>query len=551
MALTAAVHREGYTYHEDILTMDKETIAKSKEQFSALKEAGIITDGCYGDSQWVLSDEVTLGITISFCLDEVHFARETSRKLNCTLSQYQQAMRIVVTSQFGFSVRTLQANALSMRRFADTLEIPTDYTAAQALADLLCLLPGESAFRTETISAIDDISPLQQRNQKQRRLAHYQSYLRFLDILDDYWDYASSEEQILYFPVWYWFKVTGILPLRPTECVLTPRKCIRKENGRYYLTVRRTKLKGKKQECRYSIAEDFEQKEYPIPDHLAKPILSYIAATEEMYESDIDVLFCKTAQFVQLDVYCDNNHHYSYQNLRQCLSSFYREVVSNKYKCDVIADRDLLVEGEIEKIRLGDTRHIAMISLAISGSNPTICKELAGHESIEMSSHYYTNLTEFLDVLGYERYRANKVKMSEAYGVHINTGHPVERGYCQCELVWGGNYAECSRAVNSNGMPGECSVCKWYAPRLESLNIKLPALCNRDGYGDMPKCRASLELEQTCTLLKQAIDQLRQGMGNADTVSCMLDKLAAQCQQYVQASTIERMIFEKEEFQYG
>ena len=58
----------------------------------------------------------------------------------------------------------------------------------------------------------------------------------------------------------------------------------------------------------------------------------------------------------------------------------------------------------------------------------------------------------------------------------------------------------------------------------------------------------SSELQQTCTLLKQAVDQLRQGLGNADAVSCMLDRLAAQAQQYVHSSAIERMIAEREEF---
>jgi hypothetical protein len=81
-------------------------------------------------------------------------------------------------------------------------------------------------------------------------------------------------------------------------------------------------------------------------------------------------------------------------------------------------------------------------------------------------------------------------------------------------------------------MPGCCSACKWYLPQ----KVRLSAA----------KASVSLELQQTCTLLRQAVDQLRQGMGNADTISCVLDRLAAQSRQYMNLSSVERMAAESE-----
>ena len=548
MALQATAHRDGYSYQEDIIAIDFGTIEKSKEQFSYFKRVGVITLGEYEDSRWIISNEVIKGAAINFQLDEVHFARETAKKLNCTLAEYQQAMRIVITSRLGYTINTLQADAIVMRNFADRLEIPAEYAPAQLLGDLLYLLPGESKFRTETLNAIDDISPLHQRNRQQRRLAHYQSYLRFAEILDCFWKIASEDDRTFYFPVWFWFKITGVLPLRPTECVLTPRNCIREERDRYYISVRRTRLKGKRQSSRYNIESDYEVKEYPIPTALAKTIQEYISATQAVYESDIDVLFCKSSQFSKLTTVCENDHHYSYANLHQCLSYFYREVIAQRHGYEIVYNSDGLMSDEIERVNLGDTRHIAMISLAVSGSSPTICKELAGHNSISISSHYYTNITEFLDVLGYERYREMKSTMTKTYGCHISTEFPVAQGYCQSDQVLHGNYSPCRDAVNSDGMPGSCGMCKWYAPRGTALSIKLPALCNNNVDTENPMQQISSELQQTCTLLKQAVDQLRQGLGNTDTVSCMLDRLAAQAQHYVHSSAIERMIAEREEF---
>ena len=547
MPLQATMLRDGYTVREDILVMDNQTISRSREQFSYYRKAGIITAEKYEDMQWIISNEVIKGTALGFQIDEVHFTRVTAKKLNCTLAQYQQAMRIVVTSRLGFSIPTLQNDILIMRNFADKLAVPTEYASAQLLADLLYLLPGETMYRMEIMNRIDDISPLQYRNKQQRELAHYKSYLILSDILKQYWECATEKERIFFFPIWYWYNITGVLPLRPTECVLTPRNCIRVSNEKYYITVRRTRLKGKYQSSKYSIASDYDLKEYPIPENLARTILDYISATNAIYKSDIDVLFCKSSQFECISPSCKNDHHYTYSNLHQCLSYFYRDIVEKTYGYSIVSGHDNLLDYEIEKINLGDTRHIAMISLAISGNSPTICKELAGHNSITISAHYYTNLTEFLDVLGYERYREITSTMTKAYGSSISTCYPVDKGYCQSEKVWGGDYSPCVSAVNSDGIPGSCSVCRWYLPRGSSLSIQLPETSNSLTNTGTQKQQLSIELQQTCTLLRKAIDQLRQGLGNNDTISCILDRLAAQARQYVYATSAEYLMTEGSE----
>lgn len=547
MALQAIVYRDGYSYSDDIINLDATTIAISKAHFELLQQQGVIVSGNYDDQFWIISNEVIKGATISFLLDEVHFVRETAHRLGCSLSDYQAAMRVVITSRFGFAIATLQTNAATMRHFANSLEVPNDYFQAQLLDDLLALLPGDTPFRQEVQSKIDDISPLQNVTHKQRNLAHYQSYLRFSTLLDTFWETAPEIDKIFYFPIWYWYKITGVLPLRPTECVLTPRNCIRQSGERYYLTVRRTRLKKSYQGSRYSIGSDYQRKEYPIPTKLAIPILEYIAATQDVYESDIDVLFCKFSQFAHCAPYHDNDGHYTYANLHQCLSHFYRDVVGKKYDYAVVANQNL-GENEILKIRLGDTRHIAMLSLIVSGGNPTICKELAGHDSIAISSHYYDNLSQFLDVLGYERYREIKATMIRSYGLHINPQYPVAQGYCQCEQVWKGDFSPCASAVNADGMPGACEQCKWFFPAKTKVAIQLPpgvqAFHDADKSG---KENISLEMQQTFALLRQAIDQLRQGLDRTESVSAMLDRLAAQAQHYIRESAIARLVAEREE----
>lgn len=550
MALQAIVHCDGFSYNDDIVAMDAATIAKSKERFRFLQQQGVIRSGDYDDNCWVLSNEVIKGATINYRIDEVHFMQKTANQLACSLKDYQQAMRIVITSRFGYSLDTLQSDIAVMRNFANDFAVPSDYVQAQLLADLLALLPGDTAYRREVQSIIDDISPLESASQKRRTLAYYQSYLRFAVLIDTFWDTASDSERVLYFPIWFWYKITAVLPLRPTECVLTPRHCIRIDGEKYFLTVRRSRLKGHRQSSRYSIDSDYEMVEYPIPEKLARPIQEYITATQDAYKSDIDVLWCKTSQFVQFSPYHDNDQHYTYANLQQCLARFYRNVIREKLGYEVVQDRDNLTDNEISKIRLGDTRHIAMIALVISGGNPSICKELAGHDSIAVSAHYYSNLTQFLDVLGYERWREIKVTSKQAYGLEISQKYPVSNGYCQSKQVWAGDYSPCVSAVNTDGIPGSCSVCKWFFPAKPQMPIVLSSAATSNHNGaKSAKEEISLEMQQTHILLRQSIEQLRHGLGAVDVMSALLDRLSAQAQQYVHTTAMEYLVREREEKQ--
>ena len=52
-------------------------------------------------------------------------------------------------------------------------------------------------------------------------------------------------------------------------------------------------------------------------------------------------------------------------------------------------------------------------------------------------------------------------------------------------------------------------------------------------------------------LLKQSLELLTQQLGNIDTLSVILDKLAAQATHYVNAAAVERILKEDEVPLYG
>lgn len=533
MALQAVVRGDGYRYTQAVDKLNAAQIEDSIEQFNFFKATKVIISGEYGSNQWIITDEVRTSVTINLVIDEVHFQQETAQKLGCTCTQYKKAMRIAITSRFGYSLCTLRNDANCLSSFANTLSLPKEYSGAQLLIDVLELLPGTSKWRKNVIEELQAIpAPKRAQSRQQRTLAVYQSYFRFNDLLDRFWTEATQEEKNVFFPIFFWWKVTSILPLRPTECVLTPRACIRKdEMGRYYLTIRRTRLKGTMQSSEYNIAADYEKHEWRIPEAIAEEILQYIEATDSVYESDIDVLFCKASQFTGLDLARTSNNHYTYDNLAQCLWHFYNKVLVPKYGI-TIAKSGPLVDGEITRIALGDTRHIAMISLMVSGGSPSVCRELAGHSDINISDHYYSNIESFLDLLSYERFRP-QTSMPVIFDVPlpaIDRSLPVAGGYCQSPLAKQGDFTHCGAAVSADGDFGACKVCKYYLAKAGSVELKKAA---------------SNDLRQTITILRHTIKQLQQGYDVAEPLSCVLDRLRAEANRYCNVSAVERLLKEK------
>ena len=506
-------------------------VADARRSFEKLRASDILRADDFDSDQWIMTDGVRRAVTINFQIDEVAFSRKSRQLLGCTIRDYQQAMRVAVCCWIGYGLETLQQRISIVRRFACGQYEGNQYEDSQVILDLLLLLPGNSATRERAIQKLESIPPdYSDRESRQRRLADYQTYFRFDHYLSQWWDNATQEDRVRFFPVYFWWKVTAILPLRPRECALTPRKCIRKEGGRWYLTVRRTKLKGTRQAGTYSLEGDYQKMEYQITEELGTTIEHYIAATESIYQPGIDTLFCKASQFALLNIKNNNDGYYGYANLRQCLNHFYNDVLIGIFGLSVVSDCDsLLSPDEIEYVHLGDTRHIAMISLMLSGGSPSVCRALADHADIDISSNYYTNIETFLNAISREGYRPH-VGKEKTLGV-IDRTMKINGGYCQSKLAQGGDYRDCACAVTTEGGFGDCHVCRHFVP----IGTSLPEYTTA----------ASNEMKAICVLLKQSIESIRQGNGSADTLSEVLDRLHAQALRHYHLSKLTRVIKEE------
>ena len=186
------------------------------------------------------------------------------------------------------------------------------------------------------------------------------------------------------------------------------------------------------------------------------------------------------------------------------------------------SERVILPSGvEINAIKLGDTRHLAMVNLIISGGSPVICRELANHADIGISSHYYTNIENLVACVTVERLRKKDgggeaaVTGKRKYALARPAGlQRMSNGYCGCEAIKSRDISECLKAVGTGGQIGECSVCPHYHPDEQGLNFTAS--------GDSAAKEA---VEADSRYLMHMVEIVRKGLGCQEDIGAALLRL--------------------------
>lgn len=528
MALEAVKRFDDYFYFEIIDQLSPEVIDEAKETFEHYRSSGVIKAECYDASDWYILDGVHSPQRIRFDFDEVAFQRVCHQKLGVTLDEYRTAMRVALMAAMGRVVAlTLGALCREMRRLAVELDTFFDHLNpehAEYYVNFLELLPGNTAWKTTLIKRLETevVRAGNARAKKARELSYAESYFLFDNYLNKFWSGASSDEKLLYFPVFFWWKVTSILPLRPTECVVTPRKCLRiGDDGKNYLTVRRTLQKRVYKAISYDLEKDYVKKEYPISKEIADVIAWYISETEKEYVSAEDVLFSKRTQ-VRLSGAKSYRDQFYYGNLKSCLDRFYQEILVAKYGLRVrneAVKTMRLEKGEIDQLQLGDTRHLAMISIMASGHSRSICRELAGHLDPDISFNYYGNLRTFLHLLSFEKARVETGDFERSSLLAVPASICVEDGLCTSKKTVAGDFTHCCQAVDQYGHPGTCRMCKYFV---------VPAGDRLEHYAKA----AEDDLDQTFLLFRHTLRNVQSGLDVPETTESMILRMRACAENY-------------------
>ena len=548
--LATSVKCEGYTYTIEAEAMDENAIAEAMRQFELFKEKGVISAESFFSDTWKIGDEAHAERNLSFQIDEVHFKRVVESGLGCTLEEFQMAMRVTTTFFFGASTSYLQILCNEMRNVANNFSLTERLVVKPQyeipIQKFLSFLPGNTVFRDQLYEQLEDAVHIRLRNEKNkqheaRELCYYQSYLKFDRILMAFWEAGSEEEKLLYFPVYLWWNLTTTIPLRVTEFLLLPRNCISYDEGEPMITVRRTKLKGMLFGAEYSLEKDYLQHTYPVSKEIATEIEWYIKATDENYSSPIDTLFCKKTEFNLRGIPLrENNVRYSYSNLAKIFDQFYQDKILSGVGGNILRERSNLPlrNNEIEKISLGDSRHIAMIALMVSGNSEVICQLLAGHDAIETGESYYGNVKTFVDALIWERAKIPFLVEFE-YGRNNlpSKSLHVKDGICFSQRACNGDFTDCACAVSDEGMIGDCRSCRFLLiPEGKTFSVSLN---NND----------DSRLHRAFITIFDAIAKVNQGVGKEGDIGVAISKFQAEANIYAGQKSLK--IMENSEIVYG
>ena len=417
------------------------------------------------------------------------------------------------------------------------------------ISDFLSLLviDDNAEAMERLISALDFYADIKYGSQKgfnQRELADFDSYFEFDDIIKDYWNSdISPEDRFFYYPLYIWWILTAVIPLRPREFLLTERDCIYKNSdGRYHLKLRRNLLKGGAGgELSYKISDAYHTQPIPIPDYLGKIIENYIIETDKYEHTAIDTLFVTDPHYRKWGQHKHSDSRFlTYMNMNTILKYFFKEIVHEKYGYTIVYDNGEVnhENKEIRYIHLGDTRHIAFINLMQEGATPVTAMLLGGHTNIEMASHYYSNVIQFIECQTYRQYRKCICGDVEYKLSHADNLPPADEfkllsdgGICYSSQYQNGSISDCINVSGPNGEIGYCPECVYYRKQGTSY------FSSDDIY--------KRHIEEDSKTLFLAVQSVMEGKGNTENINEAILKLNSSNYSY-KAYLLEKYVHEGE-----
>lgn len=534
--------------YETVLTeeeLNAGSILSARDLFNTYVKKGVISECEFDDVRWQFYDEYS-NVGIVFNYSKLQYKQTFEPILGISLEQFVQYQKTYIILTLGKRVLvTLQKIINDMKKFIKNgldynQESCINYTTPYHLIEFLSMIPCVShSERDDIISILEEIAENNYRDQTMRRraLSQFQSYFRFDQLLAEYWNCdISKEERLFFYPIYLWWKITGVIPLRPREFLLIPRDClVIDKNGKTQIRLRRNRLKGSGGKVQYSIDQDYIEVLYIIPEWLKLEIENYLNLTESYESNQLRTLFRTEPHFARFgQPKHKNNRFYTYINLSCCLRCFYQDIVFQKMNYHVFknaVNKDYsLNDNEIEYIYLGDTRHIAMINIIAEGGTPTMAMLLAGHADIDISSHYYANLSNMIECRTYMKYKALLEKNTEyAFGInYYPQAHRIDdrryielenRGRCYSPAFNEGSISDCRKVQGANGEIGYCFSCPYYRKNQMAY------------YLDDDDIYKSKINEEVGFFIKH-LERYRRRMGNEEEVKTAYMRLEASSGQY-------------------
>ncbi|ETI70559.1 hypothetical protein [Neobacillus vireti] len=254
----------------------------------------------------------------------------------------------------------------------------------------------------EYVSIIHSVKPKSEKSIV-RIIPPSKDILIFSRILEDFFSSNLSEiEYLKWFPVWLWWNLTNLIPMRPSEYCSIQRDCLFERNGKFYIKLPRHKIKAVNAR-RIQVLDEIS-----IPEHLYQEIVKYKCATDRFGRTDTLISYMSIPKTFKGQYWLPtegtqakrlNPYRFTNSIFRMELKSFYKHVIFEKY--NITLNKNPLDSNGLsisQQLKPGDTRHIAFVNLNRQGYHPVEIARLGGHISLEAQNHYFGHIQNYVDL---------------------------------------------------------------------------------------------------------------------------------------------------------
>jgi len=305
-------------------------------------------------------------------------------------------------------------------------------------------------------------------------------------------------------PVYIWWKITNVIPMRPTEFAHGLEKECLIEDTKYYIKINRikqSKRKNKREKKTIPLLDKYE-----ITEDIFNMMKSYyeLVSEDESRETFFSYKYHKELamklqayDIIQFQIEEPINR-FVLRDFQKILDEFYRVIILGKYQDNSIQ----------KKLRPGDTRHLAFCSLMLQGLSPVEIALMGGHKHIASQNHYVGHAKYYIssEILKYLS-QSTAVKSIEDKGLkkiifdmskrppkNLESSFKTEEGIGYC-------MADSTGTVDNCEHPKCCIFCsKWWCAPINDNYIKAKEYIEKE-------CIEPLEemIEQEEAILKKLL----------------------------------------------
>lgn len=387
---------------------------KPKERFDLLKKNGVNITAEYEDLIWsIYNEEIFERTNIRFRLSEKIIKNKLSNKLVKSLKSW---CLLQIEDQFSYSYigskvhcvleaieksncfNPLFLDFFKKEYFKEEYKNNSKYAKAAALYEFINY--SEIYIEEEYIKVILLTYESHQPSKDIiRNIPPSHDILKFSLLIEDFFnENMNYQDYLLYYPIYLWWNLTNLIPLRIREFCLIKYECLVLTDEGYLIELPRTKGK-KERKIRYD--------RILISDTLAHSILEYKKRTCNLGKTKTLLHYMATRYHVESQQYrtvtnIENQNIFSHYNFTQLLEKFYRNIVNKKYRFRILEDDEVPLKIENEKymtrrIRPNDTRHFAFLNLMLQGYHPSEIARLGGHKYVTSQFSYHNHLEYWVD----------------------------------------------------------------------------------------------------------------------------------------------------------